>query len=489
MLIRLSKPASFPGSAHIGSPLLGYSVALALALVCAAARLGFGLQSQAAPFLFFYVGIALAAFIGGMGPGLAVMLGAGVFGAFALPEVPATANWIVLAVLGVICTYGFARLRLLRDRTAAVAEDAARLRFVMERVSDWLFLVDERGFIRYANQSACAQLGFTQEELLDRPVAELEAESQNCALAKLVKQSKDGGTAPAEIVLKRSDGSQVTAEVSCTAIRTGGALVVHVAARDITDRKQLDQKLREAQQWESLGALTGGLAHDFNNLLTAIMGNASLAREMLPAHDPTAALLGAVESAGERCAELIRLMLATSGYRAHNLETLCIDRMAHEAAAARGLPQAVHIEVEADPCEFVSDPATMDTLLRALITNAAESYGTGPGKVVVSVHSGPLPSLAKGSFQEGVPMDFDYIGIVVEDHGCGMTREVAERAFNPFFTTKFTGRGLGLPAVRGIVRAHDGILWMRTGPGAGTRVEVWLPTASYHQSASAGAPV
>jgi len=475
MPARISKPVSFRGSVHFGSPLLGYSVALALAVACASARLSFGLESRVAPFLFFYVGIALAAFIGGLGPGLAVMLGAGFFGLFVLTEVPATANWIVLVVLGGICTYGFARLRNLRDRTAALAEESATLRFVMERVSDWLFLVDEKGCIRYANQSACAQLRFTPEELLDRPVAELEAESQSGALAELVEQSRNGGAAPAEIVLKRSDGSQVAAEVSCTAIRTGGSLLVHVAARDITDRKQLDQKLREALQWESLGALTGGLAHDFNNLLTAILGNASLVREMLQPNDPAAPLLGAVESAGERCAELIRLMLATSGYRSRNLTTLSLDRIAHEAAAARGLPQTVDVEVKAEACAFFSDYATIDTLLRALITNAAESYGTGPGKVAVSVHSGLLPSLEKGSFQEGEPLGGDYVGIVVEDQGCGMTRDVVERAFNPFFTTKFTGRGLGLPAVRGIVRAHGGVLWMNTKSGEGTRVEVWLP--------------
>jgi len=482
MPARAHKPATYRQSAHFGSPVLGYSLALALSVLCAALRLSFGTDNPpTAPFLFFYFGVAIAAFAGGIGPGVSVIFAAALFGAFILHVSAGSASWLALALVGGATAYGFARLRALRDRTAAVAEESEKLRFVMERVSDWLFLTDDAGIVRYVNQSACTQLLYTPEELLDRPVADLEAETPGGTLPALVAQSCEHTVAPAEIALKRRDGSRVIAEVSCTAIRTVGSLVVHVAARDITERKQLDQNLREALQWESLGALTGGLAHDFNNLLTAIMGNASLAREMLSANDPAVSLLGAIESAGERCAELIRLMLATSGYRPRNLSTLRVDRMAREAAASRPLPPGIQIDVQAEDCELLSDHATIDTLLIALIVNATESYGASPGAVTVTVSSGCAPQLGEASFREGEFHPGDYLGIVVEDHGCGMSANVVARAFNPFYTTKFTGRGLGLPAVRGIVRAHAGVLWLRTEPGEGTRVEVWLPCSGYHQ--------
>jgi PAS domain S-box-containing protein len=466
-------------------------VALMLSLGCGWVRLALVRGPHPpAPFLAFYPAVAIAAFIGGAGPGFFVILCSVLFGAFVFPVAPAAASWIALFFFGSICVVGFARLRGLRDRTAAMTMESSRLRFVIDHVSDWIFLLDQNGNIEYVNRTACRQLGYEFADLAGRPFADLEAEPKNALLPDLVARCKDGTPSPIEIALVRRDGSRVSAEVSCTAIRTGAAarkappgsgdLVIHVAARDITERKQLDQKLREARQWESLGALTGGLAHDFNNLLTSVMGNASLAREILAGDREAEMLLRGVEQAGERCAGLIHLMLATSGYKPRTRDRLRVDELLRRVIGSRPLPPGVTVHVEAESCEFESDRATMETLLDGLISNAAESYGAGGGEVLASVRMGEFPQLGQGSFEEGKPIPGTYLGIVVEDHGCGMSRDVAERAFNPFYSTKFTGRGLGLPAVRGIVRAHSGVLWMRTGPGQGTRVEVWLPAAGYH---------
>ncbi len=427
--------------------------------------------------------IALAAFFGGAGPGIAVMAAAGLFGAFVFPVFPGTASWVILAVFGSILIVGFARLRGFRDRSAAIAAESARLRFVIEHVSDWIFLLDEDRRIEYVNRTACQALGFETGDLIGRRLEELEAETQSAVLPGLLLQCRDAVVAPAEVALRRGDGSTVAAEVSCSAIRTQKALVIHVAARDVTERKQLDRKLREARQWESLGALSGGLAHDFNNLLTSIMGNASLVRDIVAVDREALALLEGVEQAGERCAGLIHLMLATSGYRSGAREKVRVDELLRETIAAKPLPKGVSVRVDSEACEFESDRATMQTLLNGLLANAAESYGEAGGEVAVSVRLGELLRLGQASFEEGKAGPGRYLGVVVEDRGCGMTGDVAERAFNPFFTTKFTGRGLGLPAVRGIVRAHSGILRMRTGPGEGTRVEVWLPAAGYHLGA------
>ncbi len=411
------------------------------------------------------------------------MAASAVFGAFLFPVFPDFPSWILLVVIGSVATVGFARLRGLRERSAAVAAESARLRFVIEHVSDWIFLLDGDGRIDYANSTACQALGYEAGDLAGRSVEELEADPEAGALRDLTGRCRNGAVAPVEIVFRRRDQSRVSAEVGCTAISAGGTVVIHLAARDITVRKQLDQKVREARQWESLGALTGGLAHDFNNLLTSVMGNASLAREILSGDREAIALLEGVEQAGERCAGLIHLMLATSGYRPRTGERLRVDELVHSTIQGQALPPGVSVRVEAESCELESDRATMETLLNGLIANATESYGADSGEVTVSVKVSDAPRLGQASFEEGKVGPGPYLGIVVEDRGCGMTDEVAERAFNPFYSTKFTGRGLGLPAVRGIVRAHSGVLWMRTRPGGGTRVEVWLPTASYHLGA------
>lgn len=477
---------------HYGSPTLGYGAALLLSALCAWGRMAL-IQGRhpIAPFLLFYPAIAIAAFVGGAGPGLAVMGGSALFGAFIFPVFPKTASWIVLLVLGSVLAWGFARLRGFRDRSAGIAVESAKLRFIIEHVSEWIFVLDETGKVEYVNQTACRALGYASGDLLGRTLEHLNARDhpkpglQGEVLKELLHQSREGAVAPAEISLRRGDGSEVLAEVSCTAVQTGKTEVIHVAARDITERKQLDSKLREARQWESLGALSGGLAHDFNNLLTSIMGNASLAREALAVDREALALLDGVEQAGERCAGLVHLMLATSGYRSGIRERVRVDELLREVAARTETP-GVTVRVESEFCEVESDRATIETLLSGLILNAAESYGETGGEVTASVRQGELPKLGEASFEEGKARPGLYLGIVVEDHGCGMTGEVVERAFNPFFSTKFTGRGLGLPAVRGIVRAHSGVLWMRTKPGEGTRVEVWLPAAGYHL---VGAPV
>ncbi len=483
------KPAARCSRAHYGSPWLGYSVAFVLVVLCACGRLAIHSAPRSGPFLLFYPAIAIAAFVGGMGPGLAVMAGGSLFGFFIFPVFPGLPSWIVLAVFGGLFAFGFSFLRDIRDETAAVALESAKLRFVMERVTDWIFLVDVVGKIQYVNQTACSRLGFASGELLGTPLEKIANNPQDETLSELLRRCIDGVLSPAEVVLKCHDGSFVLAEVICTPIRTGATVLLHVAARNITERKQLDQKIREARQWDSLGALTGGLAHDFNNLLTTIMGNTSLVRDMLPQNDPAAALLDSVELAGDRCAELIRLMLATAGYKPRANQRLRIDTLVHEALAAKPLPSGIQLRVSAEACEFESDRATIETVLHGLISNAAESYAATPGEVSLSVRLDRPPRLGEASFEEGEPGAGMYLGIVVEDQGCGMTKEVVENAFNPFFSTKFTGRGLGLPAVRGIVRAHSGILWLRTQPGKGTRVEVWLPASGYHLGAAVAASV
>jgi two-component system cell cycle sensor histidine kinase/response regulator CckA len=274
------------------------------------------------------------------------------------------------------------------------------------------------------------------------------------------------------------------AEVGCTAVRMGAEVVVHVAARDIAERKLLDQKLREARQWESMRVLAGGIAHDFNNLLTTIMGNASMARQALPDRHPAARYLESVERTGDRAAELVRMMLAAAGSRPRYNESLRMDCLLHGILDGHPFPAHVHLNANVPAFLFSGYRRSLETLLRSLIANAVESYGESPGEVTVSIGSGPAPARPKGSFDEGDTGQRECLAIAVEDHGCGMAQEVLERVFDPFFTTKFTGRGLGLPAVRGIVRAYSGRLWLKTSPREGTRVEAWLP-----EHASKGKPV
>jgi signal transduction histidine kinase len=188
-------------------------------------------------------------------------------------------------------------------------------------------------------------------------------------------------------------------------------------------------------------------------------------------------MLDSIASAGERSAELVRTMLATSGYRPQYTEQLQLAQILDSILAIRPLPPNIQVLSSVESHVFSGDRRSIDTLLWSLISNAAESYGRQDGVVRVSIRSGPAPRTPKATFEEGDAGTGECLGVIVEDNGCGMGQEVLDRAFDPFFSTKFTGRGLGLPAVRGIVRAYSGKLLLETAAGKGTHVEVWLPNA------------
>ena len=460
---------------YYGSPLRGYSLALAFfifACIFRIVQLRGGFQT---PFLALYPAIALVSFFAGVGPGLATIVLGALFANrfFAHPLDPV--NWAALAILGPAAVLGFAHLRHLREQGRATARELARFKFMGDHASDWILLLRESGHIIYANYRALGDLGWSESELVGRHIESLVAEDEREKLAALIQGSISGSVNPIELAFARADGSIATMELGCTAVLTPDDHVIYAVARDIGERKSIDQKLQEMRRWESLGVLAGGIAHDFNNLLTSILGNASLAKELVPMEHEVSPLLGGIVSASERSADLVRLLLATSGYRSRSSEAARLDQVLNWVLANRHLPPRVRVLSDVGPAPLTGDRRAFETLIWSLMMNAAEAYGDRGGDVRVTIRQGRPSYSAGASFEEGDPGPGECLCLIVEDTGSGMQAEVLERAFDPFYSTKFTGRGLGLPAVRGIVRAHSGKLWLRTEPGKGTRVEVWLP--------------
>jgi PAS domain S-box-containing protein len=484
---QIPPPVILRAKVHYGSPVFGYSLALTLIAVTGALRLSlFNAEpTPAGPFLLFYPAIAASSFLAGAGPGLMATVAGAAFSILLFPSAPAPPSWIALAVLGPLLTTGFAHLRFIRDQHLAAARELASFKFIGDHASDWILLLSDTGHIRYANLRACVDLGWTERELTGRHVEALVPDSQRPALKELLSSARSGGAKPVEMTFERRDKTPALVELGCTGVRTGEDQVIYAAARDIAERKRIEQeskridkKLQQVRHWESLGVLAGGLAHDFNNLLTSILGYASLARDALPPGHEALPMLDNIASAGERSAELVRTMLATSGYRPHYTERLQLEQILDSILASHPLPSNVQVLRDIESPVFNGDRRSIDTLLWSLISNAAESYGRQDGVVRVTIQSGPAPHTPKATFEEGDAGAGDCLGIIVEDNGCGMAQEVLDRAFDPFFSTKFTGRGLGLPAVRGIVRAYSGKLLLETAVAKGTRVEVWLPNGT-----------
>ncbi|HEY3380207.1 MAG TPA: PAS domain S-box protein [Vicinamibacterales bacterium] len=250
--------------------------------------------------------------------------------------------------------------------------------------------------------------------------------------------------------------------------------------RQDQEQRHLESRLLQAQKLESLGVLAGGIAHDFNNLLTSILGNADLALLDLPPGTPAADSIVAIEAAARRAAEIARQMLAYSGHGRFVLEPLHLSRIVLEmkrmleVAVSKGVSLRWDLDGHMNRAEV--DPGQIRQLVMNLTVNASEAIGSNGG--VVSIRTG-------NTTEHALPLDVDYLGedipdgrfvfVEVSDTGPGIDEATRLRLFDPFFSTKFPGRGLGLPAVLGIVRGHRGHIQVLSEPGHGATFRAIFP--------------
>jgi PAS domain S-box-containing protein len=264
---------------------------------------------------------------------------------------------------------------------------------------------------------------------------------------------------------------------------------------DIHDQKTAEQAVREAQKFESIGLLAGGIAHDFNNLLTSILGYASLLAEN--SGGPPRREVTAIVQAAEKAADLTRQLLAYSGKGRLVVAPIDISRVARDmsgllrTSVPKGIALRQSLAGNLPPVE--ADPGQIQQIVMNLVMNAAESIPDGRAGEV-TIRTG-VKDVSEGEVIDHVsrsplrPGRYAFIEVV--DNGVGIDEEVASKMFDPFVTTKFIGRGLGLPAVAGIVKAHNGGIQVSSVKGEGSRFTVYLPTAHGEATAhpAAGAVV
>ncbi len=261
-----------------------------------------------------------------------------------------------------------------------------------------------------------------------------------------------------------------------------GSPMVEGFILDITERRKLHENLVYMKKSESLAAMAGGVAHDFNNMLAAMIGNAELALDQVGDAEEVRHCLAALLAAGNRAAGLCHQLLSFCG------NTRISDQVVDTARMIRDLTPLMRSTIHADVMlRFTlgdglpgirGDGAELRQLILQIVVNAAESYLGRPG--TVDVASG-LAELDGRELADAVPMPAaprgSYVWIEVRDQGCGIPADVRRRMFDPFFSTKFTGRGMGLAAAHGIVRAHQGVMEVHSAPGRGTTFRVYLPAA------------
>ncbi|HUR53101.1 MAG TPA: ATP-binding protein [Gemmataceae bacterium] len=283
--------------------------------------------------------------------------------------------------------------------------------------------------------------------------------------------------------------------------RAGTPVRVVAVTADVSDWKRAEagqeemaRRLIDAQKWESLGVLAGGVAHDFNNILTVVLGSAGLARKSLPPAAPARAHLDQIETACRRAADLCRQMLAYSGRGPVTAGRADLNALIRDSAALLSVPAsknaALLFELQPDLPAIPADAGQVRQVLVNLVMNAAEALGDSPGEVRVRTSLAEVRGTELDPSYRLTPSPGRYVCLSVTDTGPGIPTDVRARMFDPFFSTKFAGRGLGLAAVLGFVRSHNGAIRVETEMGVGTTIHVlWpielRPSTSPHHAAAA----
>jgi two-component system cell cycle sensor histidine kinase/response regulator CckA len=386
------------------------------------------------------------------------------------------------------------RVAAVRDVTerermeAMLRESETRLTQLAEATFD-IIMFSRQGVIVDVLGPTFAMLGYQREQMIGRNMLEFAAPSAAAQSSAALANNVPGIFQAAAIT---AEGEEVPLEVVAVYATLGGETVRMSALRDMrekqrlaNERRALEQALEQSQRLDSLGVLAGGIAHDFNNLLTAVLGNAELLHARLP--DGTLRdMAQSIVDASERASSLTAQMLAYAGRSELgprtriDLGTLMQDLSTLLAAT---LSKKAHISLSLEPGSVVlGNRATLTQVLMNLLTNASDALGDEPGTISVRARRieepGPRWTRALGE-KVGVGQ---WVLLEVNDSGVGMDEAIQARVFEPFFSTKAKGHGLGLAACVGIVSSHGGAILVESEPGRGSTFSLLLPADAGERS-------
>ncbi len=356
-----------------------------------------------------------------------------------------------------------------------------KYRSVVEGSRDGI-VIHRRGTILYANSVCHQYTGCRYGELVKRSLLEFIVPEQRHLVMRRIAARTRGEDVPStyEITLRRADSGRLPVEISVSVVEYEGEPAFIVFLRDITERRELESQLRQAQKMEAVGQLAGGVAHDFNNLLQVITGYGGMAMETLPEDAEARGKLKEVVSAGDRAADLVRQLLAFSRNRGISLQPLSVEELisSHLEMLERIIGEDIELSFSwgEDLPAIRGDRGMLEQVLINLFLNARDAMPDG-GTIRVSAETDRLDVEDCSVYPWAEPGR--YVTVCVEDTGLGMSPDTLERIFEPFFTTKGQGggTGLGLSTVYGIVKQHGGIITASSVQGEGTVFRLLLPSA------------
>ena len=362
----------------------------------------------------------------------------------------------------------------------ALREREEKYRTILETIEDGYYEIDLGGNFTFFNDSMCKISGYSRDELMGmnnrQYTDEVYAKEIYQTFNKVYTTGKPDKSFHWPVIRKDSTKRTVDVSVSLRRDTEGKPIGFRGVARDISDKKKMEAQLQQVTKMEAIATLAGGVAHEFNNALMAVLGNIELLRIDLPEDERRDRSFDAMNESGHRMSRLTDQLLAYSEGGKYNAKNLKLDDFTIEILPILQHDLRSEIRVETHFSKDISyiraDHAQMQMVLSAILANSNEAI-EDEGIIRIAAENKDIdegftkqhPGLKPGS----------YVCLTIEDDGKGMDEEEKEKIFEPFFTTKFQGRGMGMAAVYGIIKGHDGTITVDSELGKGTVVRIYLP--------------
>jgi PAS domain S-box-containing protein len=368
-----------------------------------------------------------------------------------------------------------------KEAEAKLAAERERLAVTLRSIGDGVICTDAAGDIVLMNMVAEELTGWSEKEAIGRALHEVfyiinEKTRKRCdnPVEKVLETGGVVGLANHTVLVSRDGTERILADSGAPIRGKDGEIIgVVLVFRDVTERRKMEEELQKVEKLESIGVLAGGIAHDFNNILTAILGNITLAKIYAESDDKILERLTEAEKASLRAKDLTQQLLTFSKGGAPIKKTASIRELLKDSVSfiLRGSNVKCEFFLPDDLWSVELDEGQMNQVINNLVINAQQAMPEGG---VMNVRAENM-AVGKG---HGLPLkEGKYVKIAIEDQGTGISKEHLSRIFDPYFTTKQKGSGLGLTTAYSIIKNHDGYISVESRLGEGTCFNIYLPAS------------